>query len=55
MQDNKNPVEGTKGLLKWKGIVFSPEEGAKNSSPDDSISQISDSDSSGNQVTLFVN
>ncbi|XP_075221536.1 uncharacterized protein LOC142324565 isoform X2 [Lycorma delicatula] len=52
MQDNKNPVEGTKGLLKWKGVVFSPEEGTKNSSPDDSISQITECDASGNQILV---
>lgn len=46
-----NTVEGSKGLLKWKGVVFTPEDGAPNSanSPEDSISQITETDEAGSQ------
>lgn len=47
-----NTVEGSKGLLKWKGVVFTPEDGANSTnSPEDSISQITETDEAGSQVS----
>lgn len=49
-------VEGSKSLLKWKGVVFSPEDRTNSvTSPEDSISQITETDEGcNNQVySLF--
>uniref|UniRef100_A0A1B6JBW2 PDZ domain-containing protein n=2 Tax=Homalodisca liturata TaxID=320908 RepID=A0A1B6JBW2_9HEMI len=46
-------IEGSKGLLKWKGVVFTPEDGTETvTSPEDSISQITEVDTSSNQVLV---
>lgn len=50
-------MEGSKGLLKWKGIVFTPEDGAENeagTSPEDSVSQITEVDNSSQKVRVFL-
>lgn len=55
--NSESMVEGSKGLLKWKGVVFTPEDGAEGAtSPEDSISQITEVDNSCNQVciTLYI-
>lgn len=50
----ENSVEGSKGLLKWKGVVFTPEDGVDTAtSPDESISQITEVDNTSNQVSTI--
>ncbi|XP_054266593.1 uncharacterized protein LOC128988879 isoform X1 [Macrosteles quadrilineatus] len=47
--------DGSKGLLKWKGVVFTPDDGTETAtatSPDDSISQITEVDGKENQVLV---
>lgn len=52
--NSESMVEGSKGLLKWKGVVFTPEDGAEGAtSPEDSISQITEVDNSCNQVCVI--
>lgn len=51
--NSDSTVEGSKGLLKWKGVVFTPDDGNEGAtSPEDSISQITEVDNSCNQVCV---
>lgn len=53
--NSENSIEGSKGLLKWKGVVFTPEDGVDTAtSPDDSISQITEVDNASNQVSTHL-